>query len=72
MVYESPQQIEVRKRLERKAHMYLGAIVFMLFCILVTEGISICTSLMTLYKQDQLSSYLNDDMGDNSEERDQE
>jgi hypothetical protein len=49
-VYESPQQIEARKKLERKTNLYGGAIVFLFICILVTEAVDICINLMNLQK----------------------
>jgi hypothetical protein len=50
MVYESPQQVEARKKLERKTTMYGGAIVFLFICILLTELVDIGINLMNLQK----------------------
>ena len=64
MVYESPQQVEARKRIERKTSLYFWTIVFMFVCIIATEVVNIGVSLITLDKQEALSSYLTDGMGD--------
>jgi hypothetical protein len=48
MVYESPQQVEARKKLERKTAQYFWAIVFMFACILTAEVIDIGLSLISI------------------------